>query len=101
MVQDGRTTLHNPLYLSNVEGTTRFIGSYSLIEIYNAYCETYTKFTNMINNASSGGDTDTNILIYPATSLKVYNGALTQDEIKTNLEYEISRTNFVNSANEL
>ena len=101
LVQDGTSTLFNPLYISNAEGNNRFTGSYSLIEIYNAYCDTYTKFTNMVNNTSSGGDTDTNILIYPATSLKVYNGALTQDEIKTNLEYEISRTNFVNSANEL
>lgn len=44
------------------------------------------------------GSEDTNRLVYPATSLKVYNRALTQDEIKTNLEYEISRTNFANSA---
>lgn len=44
------------------------------------------------------GAEDTNRLIYPATSLKVYNRALTQEEIKTNLEYEISRTNFINSA---
>lgn len=45
-----------------------------------------------------GGAEDTNRLIYPTTSLKIYNRALTQDEIKTNLEYEISRTNFINSA---
>lgn len=44
------------------------------------------------------GAEDTDRLIYPATSLKVYNRALTQEEIKTNLEYEISRTNFINSA---
>ena len=46
-----------------------------------------------------GGSEDINRLIYPATSLKVYNRALTQEEIKTNLEYEISRTDFINSAN--
>ena len=44
------------------------------------------------------GSEDTNRLIYPATSLKVYNRALTQEEIKTNLDYEISRTNFISSA---
>jgi hypothetical protein len=44
------------------------------------------------------GVEDTNRLIYPATSIKIYNRALIQDEIKTNLEYEISKTNFVNSA---
>ena len=49
LVQDGHTTLFNPLYLSNTEGVNRFIGSYSLIEIYNGYCNDYTKFTNMIN----------------------------------------------------
>lgn len=45
------------------------------------------------------GAEDTNRLIYPVTSLKVYNRALTQEEIKTNLEYEVSRTDFINSAN--
>ena len=45
-----------------------------------------------------GGAEDEYRLIYPSTSLKVYNRALTQEEIKTNLEYEISRTNFINSA---
>lgn len=49
LVQNGTTTLFNPLYLSNTEGINRFIGSYSLIEIYNGYCNDYTKFTNMIN----------------------------------------------------
>ena len=51
LVQDGTTILFNPLYISNTEGTSRFIGSYSLIEIYNEYCNNYTEFTNMINNA--------------------------------------------------
>lgn len=50
LVQDGTSTLFDPLYLSNTEGTNRFIGSYSLIEIYNGYCNDYTEFTNMINN---------------------------------------------------
>lgn len=54
LVQDGTTALFNPLYLSNTEGVNRFIGSYSLIEIYNGYCDDYTEFTNMVNNASSG-----------------------------------------------
>ena len=58
LVQNGTSTLFNPLYLSNTEGHNRFIGSYSLIEIYNGYCNDYTKFTNMVNNASSGGDTE-------------------------------------------
>ena len=50
LVQDGTNTLFNPLYLSNLEGSNRFIGSYSLIEIYNGYCNDYTEFTNMVNN---------------------------------------------------
>lgn len=49
----------------------------------------------MINRA---GAENTNRLIYPATSLKVYNRALSQEEIQTNLEYEVSRTNFISSA---
>ena len=50
LVQNGTTTLINPLYLHNTEGGVRFIGSYSLIEIYDGYCNDYTDFTNMINN---------------------------------------------------
>lgn len=50
LVQDGTTVLHDPLYLGNVEGSNRFIGTYSLMEIYNEYYETYQDFTNMINN---------------------------------------------------
>ena len=50
LVQDGIIPLFSPLYLSNVEGNNRFIGSYSLIEIYNEYCNDYTEFTNMVNN---------------------------------------------------
>ena len=50
LVQDGTTGLFDPLYLSNTEGNNRFIGSYSLIEIYNEYCNDYTEFTNMVNN---------------------------------------------------
>ena len=50
LVQDGTTTLFDPLYLSNTEGNNRFIGSYSLIEIYDGYCNDYTEFTNMVNN---------------------------------------------------
>lgn len=52
LVQDGKGELFNPLYISNAEGTGRFIGSYSLIEMYDVYCETYQDFTNMINNTS-------------------------------------------------
>ena len=48
LVQDGTSTLFTPLYISNTEGDNRFIGSYSLIEIYNEYCNDYTEFTNMI-----------------------------------------------------
>ena len=50
-MQNGTTTLVNPLYIHNVDGNSRFIGSYSLIEVYNVYCNDYTEFTNMINNA--------------------------------------------------
>ena len=50
LVQNGTTKLFDPLYLSNHEGSNRFIGSYSLIEIYNGYCNDYTEFTNMVNN---------------------------------------------------
>lgn len=49
----------------------------------------------MVNRA---GTEDTNRLIYPATSIKIYNRALSQEEIQTNLEYEVSRTNFIESA---
>ena len=49
LVQDGTTVLNNPLYISNIEGSSRFIGKYSLIEIYNGYCGTYEDFTNMVN----------------------------------------------------
>ena len=50
LVQNGTATLFDPLYISNTEGTNRFIGSYSLIEIYNEYCNDYTEFTDMVNN---------------------------------------------------
>ena len=60
LVQDGTTTHFNPLYISNVEGSNRFVGSYSLIEIYDEYCNNYAEFTNMVNNASSGGGSDVN-----------------------------------------
>ena len=49
LVQDGTATLFNPLYLTNIEGATRFIGNYSLIEIYNGYCATYDDFTALSN----------------------------------------------------
>lgn len=49
LVQDGTTTLFNPLALGNTEGTNRFIGSYSLIEIYDGFCDTYEDFNNMTN----------------------------------------------------
>nr|DAV43835.1 MAG TPA: CotH kinase protein [Caudoviricetes sp.] len=48
LVQDGTTPLFNPLFLANVEGRDRFIGSYSLIEIYDEFCNTYDEFTSWI-----------------------------------------------------
>ena len=47
LAQNGTTTFFDPLYLGNKEGTARFIGNYSLIEIYNEYCDTYEDFTNL------------------------------------------------------
>ena len=47
LVQDGTTTLYNPLALGNTENINRFVGSYSLIEIYDGFCDTYEDFTNM------------------------------------------------------
>ncbi len=62
LVQDGKISIiNNPLYLGNHEGNNRFVGGYSLIEIYNGYCNDYTEFTNMVNNASSG--TESNYLV--------------------------------------
>lgn len=49
LVQNGETTHYEPLILANTEGSHRFVGAYSLIEIYNEYCDTYAEFTNMIN----------------------------------------------------
>ena len=49
LVQDGTTTLLNPLYLANTQGQYRFIGNYSLIEIYNGYCATYDDFIALSN----------------------------------------------------
>ena len=49
LVQDGIATLFNPLYISNAEGNNRFTGSYSLIEIYNEYCNTYDDFIALSN----------------------------------------------------
>lgn len=49
LVQDGTTTLYNPLALGNIESNNIFIGSYSLIEIYDGFCDTYEDFTNMVN----------------------------------------------------
>ena len=50
LVQNGTTRLNEPLYIHNVDGNNRFMGSYSLIEVYNTYCNDYTEFTNMVNN---------------------------------------------------
>lgn len=47
LVQDGITTLYSPLALGNTENINRFVGSYSLIEIYAGFCDTYEDFTNM------------------------------------------------------
>lgn len=47
LVQDGTVTLYNPLFLGNGEGSGRFIGSYSLIEIYDVFCDTYEDFNNI------------------------------------------------------
>ena len=49
LIQDGTTELYNLLFLANVESTTRFVGSYSLIEIYDVFCDTYNDFTNIAN----------------------------------------------------
>ena len=49
LVQNGTSTLFNPLYISNAEGNSRFTGSYSLIEIYNEYCNTYDDFIALSN----------------------------------------------------
>ena len=49
LVQNGIATLFNPLYISNAEGNSRFTGSYSLIEIYNEYCNTYDDFIALSN----------------------------------------------------
>ena len=75
LVQNGKLfAINNPLYLGNHEGTNRFIGGYSLIEIYNSYCNDYTEFTNMVNNASSGGDTEN-----PLENVITLDGSLTYD----------------------
>ena len=47
LIQDGTTIFFDPLGLTNNEGSGRFIGNYSLIEIYNEYCDTYEDFTNL------------------------------------------------------
>lgn len=49
LVQDGNTILHKPLVLCNIEGKNRFVGSYSLIEIYDVFCDTYDEFSNIAN----------------------------------------------------
>ena len=49
LVQDGTATLFSPSYISNAEGSNRFTGSYSLIEIYNEYCNTYDDFIALSN----------------------------------------------------
>lgn len=46
---------------------------------------------NYTFNMLSAGTEDVNRLKYPATSLRVYNRALTSNEISTNLKYELSR----------
>ena len=48
LVQDGTTTLFSPAALGNTEGSNRFVGSYSLIEIYAGFCDTYDDFTNLL-----------------------------------------------------
>ena len=50
LIQNGTVTLYNPLFLANTEGNNRFIGSYSLIEIYDEFCDTYEDFTNIKDN---------------------------------------------------
>lgn len=50
LVQNGTATLHNPLFLANAEGDYRFVGNYSLIEIYDAFCDTYEDFNNIKDN---------------------------------------------------
>lgn len=85
LVQNGISTLFNPSYLSNIEGSSRFIGNYSLIEIYNGYCNDYAGFTNMVNNASSGGGTDIYATAeYAITEPRTFNG--TSDYIDTGIQ---------------
>ena len=83
LVQNGKIyAINDPLYLGNHEGINRFIGSYSLIEVYNGYCNDYTEFTNMVNNASSGGGTDA--ALYELPEAKTFNG--TSDYIDTGVQ---------------
>ena len=89
LVQDGKISIiNNPLYLGNHEGSNRFVGGYSLIEIYNGYCNDYTEFTNMVNNASSGGESgeNTNYLAnasWQAGTLDITNNATVSGSIDT------------------
>lgn len=70
LVQDGITTLYNPSALGNTEGTNRFIGSYSLIEIYDGFCDTYEDFTNMVNLSN----TEQSPAVYSLATPTTFNG---------------------------
>ena len=83
LVQNGKIyAINNPLYLGNHEGINRFVGGYSLIEVYDRYCNDYTEFTNMVYNASSGGGTDA--ALYELPEVKTFNG--TSDYIDTGVQ---------------
>ena len=77
LVQDGTTTLYSPLVLGNTEGNNRFVGSYSLIEIYGGFCDTYEDFTNMANTKQSSA-------VYSLATPTTFNG--TSDFIDTGVK---------------
>lgn len=58
-----------------------------------------TMFKSNYTMILRAGIDDSIIVGHPSTSFRIYNKALTQEEIRTNLEYEVGRTNFVSSAN--
>lgn len=77
LVQDGTTTLYSPSVLGNTEGNNRFVGSYSLIEIYGGFCDTYEDFTNMAN-------TEQPAPVYSLATPTTFNG--TSDFIDTGVK---------------
>ena len=49
LIQDGESTLRNPLSIGNYDGSNRFIGWYESIELYDIYYDTYDDFKNRNN----------------------------------------------------